>query len=66
MGVMPAKGSFVNLPDAIGERAQEFAVDINGPAAHAVDDAGVLGFGAVKASEDDILAGRGPLSARGT
>jgi hypothetical protein len=50
-------GLLAELSDAIAERADELAVDIDGAAAHACDDAGVLGFRAVQAGKDKVLSG---------
>ena len=44
------------LANAIRERACQFAVNVDGTAAHAFDDAGVLGLVAVKPSKDEVLA----------
>ena len=50
-------GFLGELADAVGERAEQLAVDIDGAAAHAFDHAGVFGFGAVELGEDQVLAG---------
>ena len=50
-------GLLAELADAEAERADEAAVYVDRASAHAGDDAGVVGFGAVQASEDHILAG---------
>ena len=63
MGVMPAMGSLAELADAVGERAEQLAADVDGAAAHAGDDAGVFGLGAVELGEDHVLPGpRAPRS----
>jgi hypothetical protein len=43
------------LADAIGQRAQQFAVNVDGASAHPGDDSGVLWFGALQARQDHIL-----------
>ena len=48
---------FAELANAVAERTEEAAIDVDGAAAHAGDDAGVLGLGAVEAGEDHVLAG---------
>ena len=45
------------LADAVAESADQLAVDVDGAAAHAGDDASVLRLFAVQASEDHVLAG---------
>ena len=50
-------GFLGELADAVGERTGQLAVDIDGAAAHAFDDAGVFGLIAVKPGEDEVLAG---------
>ena len=50
-------GFLGELPDAIRERAHQLAVDVDGAAAHAVNHAGVLGFGAMELGENEVLAG---------
>ncbi len=50
-------GFLGELADAVGERANQLAVDVDGAAAHAIDDAGVFGLGAVELGENEVLAG---------
>ena len=50
-------GLLAELADAVGERAEQLVADVDGAAAHAFDDAGVLGFGAVELGENHVLAG---------
>ena len=50
-------GIFGELADAVGERAEQLAADIDGAAAHALDHAGIFGFGAVELGQDHVLAG---------
>ncbi len=50
-------GFFRELADAVRKRTSQLAVDEDGAAAHAFDDAGVFGLVAVKSSEDKVLAG---------
>src|SRR6202790_3512309 len=52
----PCDGFLGEYAEFEGERAGKFAFDIDGAAAHAGDDAGVLDFGAFELDEDDGLA----------
>ncbi len=45
------------LADAVGERSQQLVADVDGAAAHAFDNAGEFGFGALKLGENHVLAG---------
>ena len=50
-------GLFGELADAVGQSAQQLAVNVYGAAAHAGDHSAVLGFRSVQAGEDHVLAG---------
>ena len=50
-------GFLCELTDAVRKRAGQLAVDVDGAAAHAFNDTGVLGFVTVKPSEDEVLSG---------
>ena len=55
MGVTPPIGSLVKMPNFKRERAGQLAVDVDGTAAHARNDAGVLHLGPVQLDQDDRL-----------
>ena len=50
-------GFLAELPNSVGQRAQQLAVDVDGAAAHACDHSGVLWFGALETGQDHILTG---------
>jgi len=50
-------GILGELADTVGERAEQLAADIDGAAAHALDHAGIFGFGAVELGQDHVQAG---------
>jgi len=52
-----ADGFFRENAELEGKSASEFAFEIDGAAAHACDDAGVLGFWPLKLDENDGLLG---------
>ena len=58
MGVMPAMGSFEN-GKAEGDGADQLAVNVDGRAGHAGEDARALGIRARQARDDARLARRG-------
>ncbi len=45
------------LPNSVGQCAQQLAVDVDRAAAHACDHSGVLWFGALETRQDHILTG---------
>ncbi len=49
-------GLFGELTDAVRKRTGQLAVNVDRASAHAFDDSRVLGFVAVQASEDEVLA----------
>jgi len=50
-------GLFAELSDAVGECAEQAALDVDRATAHAGDDAGEFGFLAVETGEDHVFAG---------
>src|SRR6266478_3561975 len=54
MGVTPAMASLVKIP-SFRERARQFAIQIDGAAAHTCHHPGVFHFGAFELDKDDSL-----------